>query len=147
MDKEQIRSRRRSRRLALQALYQWQLSGLEASEIEAQFRVTNNMERVDVPYFSDLFQGIIQQKKTVDELFEPYLDRELSALNPVELAIIRLGTYELAYCPELPWRVVLDEAINIGREYGSTDGHKYVNGILNQVAQRLRTVEIKAENS
>lgn len=146
MDKEIIIGKRRARRLALQALYQWQMTQQEPYEIDAQFRVIQNMDRVDVEYFSAIFKGVVEHAEELDALFVGYLDREVSALNPVELVIIRLGTYELKYSLELPWKVVLDEAINMGREYGSTDGHKYVNGILNQVARDVRAVEIKAEN-
>lgn len=145
MDKEVIRRKRRARRLALQALYQWQMTEQEPYEVEAQFRAVKNLDRVDVTYFSEVFKGIIEHTEELDRLFIEYLDREINALNPVELAIIRIGTYELAYSLELPWRVVLDEAVNMGREYGSTDGHKYVNGVLNQVAHKVRAVEIKAE--
>ena len=147
MDKEVIRHKRRARRLALQALYQWQMTAQEPYEIEAQFRAIKNLDRVDVTYFVSVFKGIIEHTEALDALFNEYLDRKINALNPVELAIIRIGTYELTYSPELPWRIILDEAINMGREYGSTDGHKYVNGVLNQVAHKIRTVEIQAERS
>ncbi|KTC99703.1 N utilization substance protein B [Legionella geestiana] len=146
MDKEAIRGRRRARRLALQALYQWQLSGTDRHELEAQFRAMNNMARVDADYFSKILQGVINDREGIDEKLTPLLDRALSELTPVERTVLWLGSFELAECPEVPWRVVLDEAIALTREFGTEDGHRYVNGVLHNLAQTLRAIEIRAEN-
>lgn len=142
VEKESINSKRRARKLVLQALYQWQMSGTELYEIEAQFRVANNMDRVDGAYFAKLLHTIPQHLQEIEAVFIPFLDREIQSLNPIELAVLRLGSYELMFCPELPYKVVLDEAISLTKTFGSQDGHKYVNGVLNQVAQKLRATEI-----
>lgn len=142
VEKEAINAKRRARKLVLQALYQWEMSGAELCEIEAQFRVANNMDRVDGAYFAQLLHNIPQHLSVVEAAFTPYLDRDIQSLNPVELAVLRLGTYEFIHCPELPYKVILDEAISLTKTFGSQDGHKYVNGVLNQVAQKLRSPEI-----
>lgn len=143
MDKEAIRGKRRARRLIVQALYQWLIGKHELLEIETQFRVANNMERVDTEYFRKLLYGIPNHLSILEEGLLPYLDRPLESLNPIELCVLRLGAYELYYCPEIPYRVILDEAISIAKEFGSQDGHRYVNGVLHQLAQKQRTVEIE----
>jgi len=147
VDKEAVRAKRKARRMALQAVYQWQMAAQDTADIEAQFKVFNNLERVDVDYFSHLLKTTVADIEAIDAAYESYLDRDKSSLNPIELAIIRLSVCELCHCPELPWRVVLDEAVNMGREYGSNEGHKYVNGILNQAAKTIRAVEIDAERT
>jgi N utilization substance protein B len=141
-EKEAINGKRRARKLVLQALYQWQMSGTEMYEIEAQFRVANNMDKVDGAYFAQLVHNIPKSIREVETIFIPYLDRDIHSLNPIELAVLRLGTYELAHCPDLPYKVILDEAISLTKTFGSQDGHKYVNGVLHQVAQNIRSVEI-----
>lgn len=141
MDKESIRGKRRARKLALQALYQWHMSGHELSEIDAQFRAINNMDRVDADYFSRFLYGVPEACVTLESTLAPFLDRSIQELNPVELSILRLSTYELMYCPEIPYPVVLDEAISLAKEYGSQDGHRYVNGVLHNLAQQVRKIE------
>lgn len=142
VEKEAINAKRRARKLVLQALYQWQMSGAELHEIEAQFRVANNMDRVDSAYFAELLHKIPENIQNLEAVFMPCLDREIQSLNPIELAVLRLGTYEFVYCPEIPYKVILDEAISLTKAFGSQDGYKYVNGVLNQVARKLRAVEI-----
>lgn len=142
MDKQAINGKRRARKLALQALYQWLMSGSELHEIESEFRLMNNMDKVDVDYFCRLLYGI---PKVVDELeasFAPFVDREISGLNPIELTVLRIGAFELAHCPEIPYKVALDESITLTKEFGSQDGHRYVNGVLNQLARQVRSVEV-----
>lgn len=146
MDKQSISGKRRARKLALQALYQWSMTGHELSEIEAQFRFANNMDRVDGDYFCRLLQGVPAQLKNLEASFSPFLDRTIDELNPVELAVLRLGTFELFHCPEIPYRVVLDESISLTKAFGSQDGHRYVNGVLNNVARQARAVEISLGN-
>jgi N utilization substance protein B len=146
VDKQAIKGKRKARRLALQALYQWHMSGDELYEIEAQFRVVNDMSKVDGEYFSRIFQGVVKNPGQVESTFQPYLDRPLKDLNPIELTIIRLSTFELAQCLEIPYRVVLDEAISLAKEFGSQDGHRYVNGVLHAVAKQTRAIEISQTN-
>jgi len=144
VDKIAIKGKRRARRLALQALYQWLMSGSDLFEIEAQFRVANSMEKVDPDYFCRLLYGVPEQLQLLEEAFTPFLDRPIESLNPIELTVLRLGTFELLHCPEIPFRVVLDESISLAKEFGSQDGHRYVNGVLNNVARKVRVIEIDA---
>ena len=146
MEKQSISGKRKARKLALQALYQWLMSGSELSEIEAQFRVANNMEKVDGDYFCRLLYGVPEHVMALEDSFTSFLDRDLGGLNPIELTVLRIGSFELLYCPEIPYKVVLDEAISLTKEFGSQDGYRYVNGVLNSVAQEARSVEINLNN-
>jgi N utilization substance protein B len=143
VDKELIRGLRRARRLSLQALYQWHMSGTELTEIDAQFQANNNMERVDTVYFSRLLYGIPKHLHALEASFAPYLDREVLELNPIELTVLRLGAFELLHCPEIPCRVVLDESVLLTKEFGSQDGHRYVNGVLHNLAKKARADEMQ----
>lgn len=144
MEKQSNNGKRRARKLALQALYQWSMSGHELIEIEAQFRVANNMEKVDTEYFCRLIYGVPKHLSELEENFIPFLDRPIQSLNPVELSALRMGSFELLYCPEIPYRVVLDESISLTKAFGSQDGHRYVNGVLNNLARKVRKFEISS---
>lgn len=146
MDKESIRGKRRARKLAVQALYQWQMSGAEMSEVEAQFRAVNTMDKVDLDYLKRLIYGISKACKKIDQTFAPFLDRMVQELNPIELAVLRLSTFELLFCPEVPFEVVLDEGVTLTKEYGSQDGYRYVNGVLHQLAKQVRAIEFGKNN-
>ena len=146
MEKQSISGKRKARKLALQALYQWLMSGTELSEIETQFRIANNMAKVDIDYFCRLLYGVPEHLNQLEQSFAPFLDREPSELNPIELTAIRLGSFELAYCPEIPYKVVLDQAVSLTKEFGSQDGHRYVNGVLNNLARQIRSLEISLGN-
>lgn len=136
--------RKRSRNLLVQALYQWQLAGADINRIEAEFHSDNDMSRVDAEYFSELLHGIPGRLDTVDAAFEPFLDRKLTELDPVSLAILRLSTYEFLYRIDVPYKVVINEGVNLTKSFGPTDAHKYVNGVLDKVAGRTRTAEFRA---
>lgn len=142
VDKQLIKGKRRARKLSVQALYQWLMSGSDLFEIEAQFHVANNMEKVDCDYFHQLLHGVSSDLERIETAFTPFLDRPLHDLNPVELTVLRLGAYELIHCPEIPYKVVLDESITLTKDFGSQDGHKYVNGVLNNLARVVRAIEI-----
>ena len=144
MEKHLIRGKRRARKLALQALYQWLMSGSDLCEIEAQFRVANNMDKVDIDYFCRLLHGIPKHLTALEEALSPYLDRPIQGLNPIELTTLRIGAFELFHCPETPYRVVLDESITLTKAFGSQDGFRYVNGVLNNLARKVRAVEINS---
>lgn len=146
MEKQSISGKRRARKLALQALYQWLMSGCDLFEIEAQFRVINNMEKVDGDYFVRLLHGVPAHVDALEQSITPFLDREISGLNPIEHTVLRIGAFELVHCPEIPYKVVLDESISLTKEFGSQDGHRYVNGVLNNLAQQIRAVEINLDN-
>lgn len=147
VEKQSIRGKRRARKLALQALYQWLMSGSELHEIEAQFRIANNMDKVDADYFCGLLYGIPKCVQQLEDRFIPFLDREITGLNPIELTVLRIGAFELIHCPEIPYKVVLDEAISLTKAFGAQDGYRYVNGVLNNLAQQARSVEINLDNS
>jgi N utilization substance protein B len=147
VDKQAINGKRRARKLALQALYQWLMSGSELHEIEAQFRVINNMEKVDVEYFCRLLNGVPKHVTELESSLNPFIDREIAGLNPIELTTLRIGAFELIHCPEIPYKVVLDESISLTKEFGSQDGHRYVNGVLNNLARQVRSVEISVDQA
>ena len=146
MEKQSISGKRKARKLALQALYQWLMSGSDLHEIELQFRVANNMTKVDVDYFCCLLYGIPEHIKELEASFAPFLDREVRELNPIELTALRIGSFELFHCPEVPYKVVLDESILLAKDFGSQDGYRYVNGVLNALARQVRSVEINLGN-
>lgn len=133
--------RRFARRLALQALYQWQLTAALPFEIEAQFIAAGSLEKVDVPYFLELLRNIPKQVEILDGHMRPILDRPIADLNPVELAILRIGLYEMVNRLDVPYRVVIDEALRLAKTFGTVEGFKYVNAILDKVAKVLRKVE------
>jgi N utilization substance protein B len=146
VEKQTIKGKRRARKLALQALYQWLLSGYDVHEIEVQFRLINNMDKVDDAYFCRLLHGVPEHINTLEASILPFLDRELNELNPIEHTVLRIGAFELMHCPEIPYKVVLDESITLTKEFGSQDGHRYVNGVLNNLARQVRAVEINHSN-
>jgi N utilization substance protein B len=146
VEKQSISGKRKARKLALQALYQWLMSGSELHEIEAQFRVVNNMAKVDGDYFCRLLYGIPEHVKELEDSFAPFLDREVNGLNPIEQTVLRIGSFELFHCPEIPYKVILDESISLTKEFGSQDGYRYVNGVLNNLAHQVRSVEISLGN-
>ncbi len=134
-------ARRKARRFALQGLYEWQLSGNPSYEIEARYRVENAMHKVDLDYFHELLSRIPTLTETLDALFEPFLDRAFESLDPVELAALRIGTYELKYRLDVPYRVVINEGIELAKTFGASESHKYINGVLDQLAVSLRPHE------
>lgn len=136
-------ARRQARSLAMQALYQWHIAGQPLNEIEAQFRVDNDFSKVDGAYFHEILHGVPRQKSEIDEDFRSFLDRPLDEIDPVELAILRLSTYELRNRHDVPYRVVINEGIELAKVFGATDGHKFVNGILDKLAPRLRAAEVR----
>jgi len=136
-------ARRKARRFAVQAIYQWQLAGANLAAIEAEFRTDNDMSKVDLEYFHDILHGVPREKAELDAKIEKLLDRRLDELTPVELAILRLGAYEMVHRLDVPYKVVINESVELAKTFGATDGHKYVNGILDKLAQRDRMVEIR----
>jgi len=136
--------RREARQLATQALYQWHMAKTSLNEIEAQFRVDNDFSDVDASYFHDILHGVPANKTEIDIALAPCLDLTLDELDPVELAVLRLSTWELLKRVDVPYRVVINEGIELAKVYGSTDGHKFVNGVLDKLAPTLREAEVKA---
>ncbi len=142
-----VLARREARTLAMQALYSWHIAGQALNEIEAQFRVDNDFSSVDGAYFHEILHGVPRQKTEIDALFEPLLDRPLEEIDPVELSILRLSTYELRNRIDVPYRVVINEGIELAKVFGATDGHKFVNGVLDKLAPTLRADEVRDFNS
>ena len=134
-------AKRKARRFAVQGVYEWQMSHNPVHEIEARTRVENAMHKVDLNYYHELLTQIVAEHETLDELLIPVLDREIDALDGVELATLRLGAYELRHHAEIPYRVVLDEAIELAKHFGGADSHKYINGVLDRLAHVLREAE------
>ena len=136
--------RRRARELALQGLYERQMGGANAEQIGADLRQSLGHQRADQPYFDALWLGVARDYDALIERVAPYLDRKPNALSPVERAIIVIGAWELVNRLEIPYRVVIDEAVEIAKAYGGTDGHKFVNGVLDKLAADVRAAEIAA---
>lgn len=134
-------TRKKARRYAVQALYQSQLSGHAAKEIEQQFLQTINIDKVDVEYFSDILLNTLTHQADLDQLFEPYLQRNFNEVNPVELAILRLACFELKQRVDVPYKVVINEALELTKTFGASEAHKFVNGILDKLARQLRPAE------
>ena len=135
------RARARARRLTLQGLYQWQLSGGPAREIVAELEVSQNVKDTDVEYFEALLAGIIAGSEALEAIFAPHLDRPAAQLDPIERGILLLSTYELKERLDVPWRVVLNEAVELAKGFGAEESHKYINAVLDKTAAGLRKAE------
>ncbi len=133
--------RHRARELALQGVYQWRVSGTDASEIEAHLQGEKNLGRYDKPMYGRLLRGVLAQQAELQLLLAPYLDRALDELSTVEFSVLLLAAYELAHQLDVPYKVVINEAVELAKTFGGTDGHKYVNGVLDKLAPKVRTVE------
>ena len=133
--------RRKARHYGLQALYQWTLSGASPSDIEAEFRLDNDFRHTDADYFSAVLRGVVLDVEGLESLFEPALDRRLDELDPIERNLLRLGTFELRDRIDVPYKVVISEAVALAKKFGATDSHRYINGVLDKVARELRQVE------
>ena len=133
--------RRKARHYGLQALYQWTLSGASPSDIEAEFRVDNDFQHTDGEYFNALLCGVIADVEALELVFEPALDRGLDDLDPIERNLLRLGTFELRDRIDVPYKVVISEAVALAKKFGATDSHRYINGVLDKISRELRTVE------
>jgi N utilization substance protein B len=138
-----IAQRRKSRTLALQALYQWELSGSNISQIEAEFSVDNDMSKVDVSYFRELLKGVPTHLSDLHRQIEPLLDRPIQDVDPIEMTLLRMGAYEMMHRVDVPYRVVINEAVELAKKFGGTDGHKYINSVLDKLAPRLRPDETR----
>jgi N utilization substance protein B len=136
--------RRSARRFAVQAVYSWQMAGQPINEIEAMFRVDNDMSQTDVTLFSELLRGVSSNSTELDSAYSPFLDRSVDDLDPIERAVLRIGSFELIHRIDVPYRVVINESVDLAKVFGATESHKYVNGILDKLAQRVRMVEIRA---
>jgi N utilization substance protein B len=138
-------ARRRSRELALQGLYEWQISRADTGVVLAHMREQGDFDKCDSAHFDALLQGCIAQIAELDALITPHLDRPVAQLSPVEHGVLLIGTYELKHCIDVPYKVAINEAVELAKSFGGTDGHKYVNGVLDKAAIALRPVEVAAQ--
>jgi N utilization substance protein B len=141
------RARSLARQRALQALYQWQMTGQDLVDIDKQFMEEQDMQKVEKKYFHELLHQIPMCLSELDALSGEVLDRGIEQVDPVERAILRIGIYELKHRIDIPYRVVINEAVELAKIFGAEQGHKYINGILDKVAQKVRAIEIKAARS
>lgn len=137
-------ARRRARELAMQGIYQWRLSGEDIAEIEKMTRDEKSLGRYDAEFYSDLLRGTLNRVDVLTEAIAPHLDRAVNELSPVEYSVLLLGAYELAHLPEIPYRVIINEEVELAKTFGGSDGHKFVNGVLDKLAAQLRAAEIAA---
>jgi len=133
--------RHRARELAMQGIYQWRVTGGNEEKIEKQIHAEKNLGRYDKELFSSLLRGALSQHADIESLISPYLDRPLIELSPVEFAVLLLGAFELSQNLQVPYKVVINEAVELAKTFGGTDGHKYVNGVLDKLAAQLRASE------
>ncbi len=139
-------ARRRSREIALQGLYQWLVSGEDAGVIDAHMREQEGFDKVDRAHYDALLHGCITEAADLDVVLGRHVDRRTSELSPVEHAVLLIGTYELKHCIDVPYRVAINEAVELAKSFGGTDGHKYVNGVLDKAAGDLRATEVQARS-
>lgn len=131
--------RRKARELAVQAVYSWQLSENEIADVEAHFLTENAKRRFEIEFFQKLFRGVTAKASELDELMEPHLERPLDDIDHVEKAILRVAIYELSDCLDVPYRVVINEAIELAKGFAADDSHKFVNGVLDKAVKLIRT--------
>ena len=139
--------RRRAREFALQGLYQWRIGGADEAAIEAHVQEVAGFDKADRNFFCELLRGVLRDHDALRDRLQPYLDRPFAELSPIEACILLAGAFELANHPQTPYRVVINEAIELTKGFGGTDGHKYVNGVLDKLAAELRPVEVEAKRA
>ena len=138
--------RRKARHYAMQSLYQWYMAGASLNVIEAEYKNDNDMSKVDVEYFHELLHGTAKHLSELEALFGPHLqERALNELDPITYALLRMSTYELKYRIDVPYKVVINEAVTLAKKFGATDSHKFINGVLDRTATDVRAVEVQAE--
>ena len=137
-------SRRRAREFALQGLYEWLISGSEAGLIDAHMREQDGFDKCDKAHFALLLRGCIAEAAELDAVLVRHVDRKTSHLSPIEHGVLLIGVYELRHCVDVPYRVAINEAVELAKAFGGTDGHKYVNGVLDKAAADLRPLEVQA---
>ncbi|HJW11685.1 MAG TPA: transcription antitermination factor NusB [Albitalea sp.] len=137
-------TRRRSREVALQGLYEWLVSGADAGVIDAHMHEQEGFDKCDAAHFDALLHGCIAEAAALDAVLSRHVDRKTTELSPIEHGVLMIGTYELAHCIDIPYKVAINEAVELAKSFGGTDGHKYVNGVLDKAALELRTAEVEA---
>jgi N utilization substance protein B len=137
-------TRRRSREVALQGLYEWLISGADAGVVEAHMREQEGFDKCDTAHFDALLHGCIAEAADLDAVLSRHVDRKTTELSPIEHGVLMIGAYELKHCIDVPYKVAINEAVELAKSFGGTDGHKYVNGVLDKAAAELRPVEVEA---
>ena len=135
-------ARSRARRRALQAIYAWQMSGQPIAQVIEQFRHEQDMEVADLEYFEDLVRGIERNREQIDTELRQFLDREIAQVDPIERGVLRIATYEMLYRADIPYRVVINEAIETTKRFGADHGHTFINGVLDKAAGTWRAAEV-----
>jgi transcription antitermination protein NusB len=135
--------RHNARQCALQAIYQWQLSANPVQEIETQFIQYHITKKVDLDYFKEILHGVVKHQHELDKSISPFIERTLEEVDPIELAILRIATFELAKRIDVPYRVVINEGLELAKKFGSVDGFKFINSALDRIARQLRSHEVK----
>ncbi|MGB6977014.1 MAG: transcription antitermination factor NusB [Gammaproteobacteria bacterium] len=136
------KARHRARRLALQGLYQWQFTQHPVADIEANLLVSSKDSEIDEAYFKELLHGVIHEVSEIDTTLQPAVNRSLAGLTPIELTVLRIAVYELLHRLDIPWRVVINEALELNKTFGTQEGYRFVNGVLDVLAHQLRSAEI-----
>lgn len=137
-----LRARQKARRLLVQALYSWEVGGVDVNAIESHFLTTNDMDQFDTDLFHEILFGVTTNWIEIDQTFEPYLDRNREQLDPVSRAVLRLSTFEMLYSIQVPYKVVINEAVNLAKTFGPEDAFKFINGVLDRVAVVRRSIEV-----
>ena len=145
--KSTAKARGKSRRLAMQAIYQWQMTGDNITDIKQQFFDENNMAKLDSAFFSEMVSGVASSISELDPLLGKYMSRTVESVDPVERAILRLATYEFINRFDVPYRVVLNEAVTITKEFCAENSHTFVNAVLDKVAKEIRHIEVQSSKS
>ena len=137
-------TRRRAREIALQGLYEWLIGGADAAVIDAHMREQDGFDKCDAAHFDALLHGCIAEAAAIDAVLAHHVDRPTRQLSPIEHGVLMIGVYELKHCVEIPYKVAINEAVELAKSFGGTDGHKYVNGVLDKSAAELRPAEVEA---
>jgi transcription antitermination protein NusB len=137
-------ARRRSREIALMGLYEWLIGGSDVGVIDAHMREQDGFDKADAVHFDALLHGCIREAVELDAVLARHVDRKTTELSPIEHGVLLIGAYELKYCIDIPYKVAINEAVELAKGFGGTDGHKYVNGVLDKAAFDLRPVEVQA---
>jgi N utilization substance protein B len=137
-------SRKLARSFTLQGIYAWLVGGADVTLIAANLAEDEQFKRADEAYFRTLLYGVLKEEDLLNSHIGRFIDRKLTELSPIERGILLIGAYELLYCPDVPMRVVINEGVELAKSFGGTDGHKYINGVLDKLAQDVRAVEIES---
>ena len=138
------KEKQKARRMLLQALYSWDVGGTDLADIEAEFHTDNDMSKVDTALFHTILFGVPKNLAQIDGTYSPHLDRENKQLDPVSRAVLRLSSYEMVFSIDVPYKVVINEGVNLAKTYGPTDAYKFINGVLDKVAIEHRALEVAA---